>query len=451
MKLFSHLKTSEKISLSFTLMSFFSIFVFLILINISYFFIWYSEQEEKSFSTMNQTYQNYLSANGKMEEVEAFKTYLLSKDTLIIPLEGALICSPGVAKKVTEDISEIQNKYFYKDGDIVYFIYSKYFENIGEVKVFFDTTPYIHSQMIILKIWVLFMFLVLVFQFLFGKIITKFLLRDLQVIARKLEFVDINSDKKHIFCNLPKHDEIRILAEALNLSYDTIDIQTQKLKQFLTDVSHEFKTPLMILSSRLDVLEKKSESQKISEIEIQDFFWDIHKHIEKLNKLLQTLFFLTRLEEKNTPLKKQKIDVYTFIKSKVEEVQKNFLLKNIKVHYTISPSLYYEVEENTFAIILENLLTNAFKFSQEAAEIFIEADMQKYSIRDQWKGIEPWDMKHIWEKFYRKDTSIEGFGIGLYLVKRIADISGFYIDVISQKWKWSTFTLFLHPWKKSSL
>ena len=87
MKQFKNLKTSEKISLSFSLIGFFSIFVFLILINISYFYIWYTEQEEKSFSTMNQTYQNYLNADGKMEEVEAFKTYLLTKDTLIIPIE----------------------------------------------------------------------------------------------------------------------------------------------------------------------------------------------------------------------------------------------------------------------------------------------------------------------------------------------------------------------------
>ena len=56
---------------------------------------------------------------------------------------------------------------------------------------------------------------------------------------------------------MPEDDEIRILAEALNTSYDAIEIQTAKLKQFLTDVSHEFKTPLMVMNSRLDVLEKK--------------------------------------------------------------------------------------------------------------------------------------------------------------------------------------------------
>lgn len=152
MKLFSHLKTSEKISLSFTLMSFFSIFVFLLLINISYFFIWYTQQQEMVFSSMNETYKNYLDSNGQMKEVEAFKSFLLTKDTLIIPEVGEPICSPGVAKKVRMEIGEMQDTFFHRDGDIIYVVYSQFFPNIGSVKVFFDTTSYINSQIIILKV-----------------------------------------------------------------------------------------------------------------------------------------------------------------------------------------------------------------------------------------------------------------------------------------------------------
>ena len=133
-------------------MSFFSIFVFLLLINVSYFFIWYSEQKEKIFSSMNETYQNYRNSEGKMEEVEAFKEYLLTKDTLIIPETGEPICSPGVAKKVQMEVTQMQESFFYKDGETIYVVYSQYFQNVGNVKVFFDTTSYINSQIIILKV-----------------------------------------------------------------------------------------------------------------------------------------------------------------------------------------------------------------------------------------------------------------------------------------------------------
>jgi len=56
---------------------------------------------------------------------------------------------------------------------------------------------------------------------------------------------------------MPPDDEIHILAKALNTSYDHIDAQTLQLKQFLTDVAHEFKTPLMMMNSRIDLSEKK--------------------------------------------------------------------------------------------------------------------------------------------------------------------------------------------------
>lgn len=101
---------------------------------------------------MNETYKNYLDSNGQMKEVEAFKAFLLTKDTLIIPEVGDPICSPGVAKKVRMEVGQMQDSFFYRDGDIIYVVYSQYFPSIGNVKVFFDTTSYIHSQIIILKI-----------------------------------------------------------------------------------------------------------------------------------------------------------------------------------------------------------------------------------------------------------------------------------------------------------
>ena len=104
------------------------------------------------FSGMNETYKNYLDSNGQMKEVEAFKTFLLSKDTLIIPEVGDPICSPGVAKKVRMEIGEMQERFFYKDGETIYVVYAQFFPHVGNVKVFFDTTPYIHSQLIIIKV-----------------------------------------------------------------------------------------------------------------------------------------------------------------------------------------------------------------------------------------------------------------------------------------------------------
>jgi hypothetical protein len=85
MKYFNSLRTSEKISLSFSLFGFFSLLLFLVLINITYFFVWYGDQKEMSFSSMNESYKNYIESEGNLDDILGLKNYLLEKDTIIIP------------------------------------------------------------------------------------------------------------------------------------------------------------------------------------------------------------------------------------------------------------------------------------------------------------------------------------------------------------------------------
>jgi hypothetical protein len=129
-KLFKNLKTSDKITLSFSLFNFFSLFVLLIAINITYFFVWYADQKEESMYDMDRNYSSY---SGGMSEnnVEAFKEYILQKDTIIIPNgEEEFICSPGVSKKIHDNVDLIKGKFFYQDAGKTYFIFSQNYPSI---------------------------------------------------------------------------------------------------------------------------------------------------------------------------------------------------------------------------------------------------------------------------------------------------------------------------------
>lgn len=172
MKYFNTLKTSERISLSFAVFGFVSLLVFLLLINVTYFFIWYGEQKERSFSEMNTSYTSYLESEGSASDTYEFREYLLDQDTIIIPDMGDLVCSPGVTQKIKEDPEIIKDRFLYRDGEKIYFIYSRYFEGIGDVKLFFDTTPYINSQLIIIKAGLIFIFLAFILQFFAGRYIS---------------------------------------------------------------------------------------------------------------------------------------------------------------------------------------------------------------------------------------------------------------------------------------
>lgn len=383
-----------------------------------------------SFSSMNISYQNYLESEGSSKDIVGLRNYLLWKDTIIIPEMWELICSPWVAKKIKESPDQVKDKYIYRDGETIYFIYSKYFKGVGEVKVFFDTTPYINSQIIIIKTGLIFIFLVFIIQFLLWRYISRRLLRDLKDISESIKNININQNTKLIISDtLSKDDEIRLLADALNKSYDAIEAETEKLKQFLTDVSHEFKTPLMSLSSRLDVLAKKREKKSLAWNDITDFLVLTEKNILTMNNLLETLFFLSRMEEKKSALKYEPIVLREFVEQKIISLWENFSYKTLDYVLDIPDSLTILAEKQTFSIVMDNLLSNAMKFSPENMKIIVSATKEFITVQDNGPGIDGELGEKIWEKFYRKDTKKEWFWIGLYLVKRIIDIYGWKIKV----------------------
>lgn len=383
---------------------------------------------------MNQSYIGRIDSDASPDDIESFKTYLLSQDTIIVQDSWDLVCSPWVEKKIKDDPELVSDSYFYTSEDKVYFIYSRYFEGVWDVKVLFDTTSYVNTQLVIIKVGLIFICVVFFLQFLAGRYISSWLLRDLKNISQKLKTVDINSREKHITCEcMPVDDEIRILAEALNISYDTIDSQTSKLKQFLTDVSHEFKTPLMAMSSKLDLSEKKREKNSFTQKDLESLSSDLRNNISKLNGLLETLFFLSRIEESSWCLVRSDITVRDYIEQKIKDMEKSFPSKNINYDLVIDTNLIYSVEESTFSILLDNLLSNAIKFSPKNAQISITAQKESFSISDNGPWLSAEWKKKIWEKFYRSDTNIEGFWVGLYLVKRIVNMYNWDISVRNNK------------------
>lgn len=437
MKYFKNLKTSEKISLSFSLFSFFTLVVLLVTINITYFYIWYSDQKNQSFYDMEQNYsQSYVPTDEK--SAENFKNFLLQSDTLIIPKDGDPVCSPWVLAKMHGDQDLQDNRFFYKTDDTLYFIYSREYEGIGEVRVFFDTTSYIHSQLIIIRISLVIIFIAFFLHFFIGKFMSQRLLRGLTSISDKFQWFDANSKLEKIQCSWPDTDEIQILATTLNKSFEKIETQTQNLKQFITDVSHEFKTPLMSINSKIDVIEKKSKiSGTISLQENTDFLQYIKHQTTKLNTLLETLFLISRFEENIQKLDCKTINFSEYIQKKAQVFFEAF--PAVKIHTEIHPDVYFDIEDTTCNIIIENLFTNAVKFADTKNPVItIGCDESGFWIQDNGKWMTPQEIQQSTEKFFKSDRNKEWFGIGLFLVKRIVKMYGGDICFSSKVGKWTT-------------
>lgn len=435
MQFFKRFTTSEKITLTFWIFHLVSLFLFFLAINIGYFFSWYNEQKEESLRDMDKKYSLFSMPESDME-VEEFTNYLLEKETLIIPNNGKIICSPSLNEKIHDDIDTIKNAFIYRYNGKIYFIFSEYYDKVWLVKILFDTTAYINAQMIILKISLFFIILSTIFYIFIGKKLTKKSLKELTYMSEKARDISLEKSNTPFTIKWPAKDEIRILSETLNKMLGKIESQAKNLKQFTTDMSHEFKTPLMVMSSHIDLIEKKYTWKENTQ-----FLTQLKKSIQHLNTLLETLLLIARFEEKWEEGQKIHITVKSYIESKKDDLYWLYKEKNIHFILTIPENLTYEVHESSFQIVVDNLLTNALKFSNIWGTIKIEATKKGFSVSDSWKWMNTEEQKNIFEKFYRADKSSTWFWIGLYLVKRIVDIHNWSIRVQSEPNKWTIFSV----------
>ncbi len=458
MNFFKNLKTSQKITAIFSVFNFVSLLLLLLSINIIYFFIWYTDQKKESWYDMNTNYKRLLIEEKlekwrvhlgqkirirRLDNTQAFQKYILQKDTIILPSDWSkLICSKWVAKKMHNNmdlLKEVKDSLFYRwDDNKIYFIFTKYYEDIWVVKVLFDTTPYIKSQIIIIKISLILIVVFMILYYILGKFVSKFALKNLRKISDFAGQIDLDKKLKKIKISGPENDEIKILANALNKTFTKIKTQSKNQKQFITDVSHEFKTPLQIINSKIDLYNKKCDKWVCWVNDISNLLWEIKDNTKKLNKLLETLFLISRFGDWIVKFKKKN----TNISELVENISKNLVEncpKKIILNTKIKRNISQNIETSTFNILLENLLTNAIKFSQKWDIIEIWLDENKMWVRDNWIGISKKQLENIFEKFYRADENIEWFGVGLFIVKRILHLYNWDIKVKSEQGKGSKF------------
>lgn len=441
-KFCSKLKTSDKITFLFSLFNFIWLILLLLGVNIIYFLVWNSHQKEMSFSEIDNKYEEFLIYNNS----EVFRNFILKNDTIIIPENRGydIFCSNWIERKVHKTILTMKEKFYYKSENKIYFIFSKNYNWIWEVKILFDTTPYVEVQIMIIKFSLFLIFISLFIFYFIWKKITKFGFKNLEIISKQYEKLDIEKDFKKIKIIWNKNDEINILAETLNKSFCHIKTQASNLKQFTDDVAHEFKTPLMIVNSRIDLYNKKLEKKKLEKEDTDILLKQIKFNTKKLNDLLETFLVLSRAENKLEKLEKKEVDLWSYLKTITENylINNNSSKKNINIKYNLYKDKKILLEENTFQILFENLFSNAIKFwKKDNIKIEIWFNKKSFWIKDNWIWISEKNLKNIWNKFFRNDLKIQWFGIWLFLVKRLVDLYNWEIDVESVENKWSKFII----------
>ena len=244
----------------------------------------------------------------------------------------------------------------------------------------------------------------------------------------------------HKFNNYTRYDLIK---EDLNFLAKELSKNEILKNDFISNVSHEIKTPLAIIQNYAKALTNKNLDEETKE----KYLNSLQNACKKLSDLITNILKLNKLENQNLKLDLKQFNLSESITNQILNYETLIENKNIELECDIEEDINIISEETYLEIIWSNLISNAIKFTDNNGKIIISLRKLNneitFKIKDTGCGIDSETGKNIFEKFYQGDTSHskEGNGLGLALVKKVIDILGGQIRVESEKGIGTTFTV----------
>ena len=206
-----------------------------------------------------------------------------------------------------------------------------------------------------------------------------------------------------------------------NIIVKPVEETIEKQKQFISDASHELKTPLAVIEANVDVLENKVGKSKWMEY--------IQSEITSMNKLINDLLFLAKTENIKTIRNKEQINISEEIKMVSSMFESVAYEKKVKINYNIQENIKVNVEKEDIKQIISILLDNAIKHTEKENNIYVELKKEKgintIKIKNEGKPIPEEEQEKIFERFYRVDKSRnrseKRYGLGLAIAKTIIE------------------------------
>lgn len=245
---------------------------------------------------------------------------------------------------------------------------------------------------------------------------------------------EILKGKLDIKVDIVRKDEIGRLADTFNkMSQELYKTDTNR-RRFISDVSHELKTPLTSIKALIESLIDGS-----NDIATYDeYLGDVNGEIDRLSLLVKSLLTVTRLEEVELHL--ENISICDEVAAAIKLFKPFAELYEIKLINNCDDSIQIYADKSKLREILINLIDNSIKYGRSNGYVEIScrkiSEKVELSISDDGIGIPAKDIDSIFDIFYRVDESrtreTGGSGIGLYLVKKIVELHGWNIRVSSQ-------------------
>lgn len=282
--------------------------------------------------------------------------------------------------------------------------------------------------------------LVVILAFVSGNVMVRPFQRITRAIGAVTEGYEENYLKEYTYT------ETRLLSEAFNKMLGRMKTLDDSKNQFVSNVSHELKTPL----TSMKVLSDSLLAQDDVPAELyKEFMGDLSQEIDRESKIISDLLSLTRLERNANTLNITTENINVLVERILKRLRPIAATRNIEVIFESFRPVTAEVDEVKLSLAISNLVENAIKYNKENGWIHVSlnADHKSFYIEvaDSGVGIAKEELTHIFERFYRVDKSHSretgGTGLGLSIARSAIVLHRGAVKVYSEPGQGTTFTV----------
>ena len=258
---------------------------------------------------------------------------------------------------------------------------------------------------------------------------------DATNLISKGEF-DIKLKPRHNYNNYDELDKIMI-----NINKMAIGLRNDEIlkKDFISNFSHEIKTPIAIMNGYINLLKRNEMSKE----ERDEYIDKLYNSSINLSNLISNILKLNKLE--NSEIEFNDVNLSNVLENVIISYDELINNKKINLDIDMDDRLIKYTNESFIQLIFSNLISNAIKFSKYEGIVEIKLknknDYIEFMVKDNGIGMSKDTIIHIFNRFYQGDTShkTEGNGLGLSMVKKAIDRLGYKISIESEEEKGSTF------------
>jgi two-component system, OmpR family, heavy metal sensor histidine kinase CusS len=285
---------------------------------------------------------------------------------------------------------------------------------------------------------------IILFLFILARVIAGRSIRPIEEVIATAETLTQENFGQRI--PLPrKHDELYRLSVTINALLDRLQEAFEREKHFTADASHELRTPLAVVKGTLEVLTRKPRAVEHYEEKIRYCLDELHR----MSRLIDQLLILARYEQGRVKLQIAPMEFASALESVISRMQPLAGEKRITIVREKREEGMVSADPAMLDMILENIVSNAIKFSPPGSSVEIDVVRQSgllvCTIADHGPGIPEEKLQRVFDRFYRVDESRSsgtgGFGLGLSIVRKLSDLQHIGVSVTSREQEGSTFRL----------